>query len=212
VLSIAGQGPAPALVFVANQAPTVVGPGRLRQARAISIMSARSINLGALSLILLVGAFFGARAARQEYLKYQFGWAQFDGDTGRMTELLREGLSVHTRGAGGETLLMMAASTDDIALVKAALRRGADVNETDKEGQTALMRAVAMGQVRTTQALLQAGASLDIKDHQSRTVMELVPSKTRLKPGATYLERGVITQYGSWGWTHRHSVRFTSGN
>ena len=60
------------------------------------------------------------------------------GDVSKVSSLL-PGADVNMRDAEGDTLLMVAANTGNLAMVKALLAAGADINATNEVGWTPLM-------------------------------------------------------------------------
>ncbi len=81
-----------------------------------------------------------------------------------MTKLLEAGADPNTALADGETVLMTAARTGDVATIKALLARGADVGARERrKGQDALMWAAAENNAAAVTALIEAGAERDAR-------------------------------------------------
>jgi ankyrin repeat protein len=82
------------------------------------------------------------------------------GDARAVKFLLDHGADANARDLEGRTLLMLAASSDQIPLetVQALLAKGADVNLTSPKGETALALARLRGQTAVLDALMKAGA------------------------------------------------------
>ncbi len=73
--------------------------------------------------------------------------------------LLKSGADPNTALPGGETALMTASRTGNVAAVKALLSRGADFKAKEsRRGQTALMWAAAEGHAAVVETLIEAGA------------------------------------------------------
>ena len=68
--------------------------------------------------------------------------------------------------------LVRAASTGDLAAVKALLDAGADVNCLNEGGQTALILAAVMGHAEVVAHLIEAGADPQLRDHLNLTAVE----------------------------------------
>lgn len=73
---------------------------------------------------------------------------------------LSRGADVHTKDPGGNTLLMLAASSDSISVeaVKTLIARGADVNARNAEGRSAMDFAKLRGSTPIVDLLTDAGA------------------------------------------------------
>ena len=82
------------------------------------------------------------------------------GDGRDVKFLLERGADANTRDLEGRSLLMLAASSDQIPAdtVHALLGKGADVNLTSPKGETALALARLRGQTPVLEALMKAGA------------------------------------------------------
>jgi ankyrin repeat protein len=82
------------------------------------------------------------------------------GDARTVKALLERSVDANAREPKGNTLLMLAASSDALPVetVKALLERGADLNAKNPEGKTALDRAKLMGPTPVVELLAKAGA------------------------------------------------------
>ena len=78
--------------------------------------------------------------------------------------LLKAGADANTTLPEGETALMTAANTGNVAALKVLIAHGANVNATENSrGQTALMWAVNEGHLDAAQALIEAGADINAR-------------------------------------------------
>lgn len=72
------------------------------------------------------------------------------------------------------SLLMLASTRGDLALVETLMRRGADADAPHAgTGLTALMLAAASGRVAVLACLLKAGVRADRRDHEGRSAIDL---------------------------------------
>lgn len=81
-------------------------------------------------------------------------------DAKQMVRWLERGADIHTKDPGGNTLLMLAASSDSIPVdaIKALITRGADVNARNAEGRSAMDFAKLRGTTPVVDLLAKAGA------------------------------------------------------
>lgn len=81
-------------------------------------------------------------------------------DARTLVRWMDRGADVHTKDPGGNTLLMLAASSDSIPAeaVKTLIARGADVNAKNAEGRTAMDFAKLRGATPVVDLLAKAGA------------------------------------------------------
>jgi len=94
--------------------------------------------------------------------------AATNGNARIVERLLRGGADPNTALPGGETVLMTAARTGDVAVLKALIEANANVNARESSrGQTALMWAAAENNVAAIKVLVEAGA-----DVKARTTSE----------------------------------------
>jgi ankyrin repeat protein len=109
------------------------------------------------------------------------------GDALAVKPLLDRGVDANTREPKGNTLLMLAASSDQMPLetVQALIKRGAGLNAQNPEGKTALDFAKAMGSSPIVDILAKAGA----KDGAATSYSPPSP-RPALSPSAA-LERSI---------------------
>ena len=81
-----------------------------------------------------------------------------NGDTDRLSALLRDGLPVDAQDAKGNTLLMLAGYHGRTEVVKLLLKAGATVDLRNDKGQTPLGGVAFKGYVEIASLLLDAGA------------------------------------------------------
>ncbi len=92
-------------------------------------------------------------------------------DTVRL--LVAKGADPKVTGAAGRNGLIVAADTNDVAMVQFFLDQGIDVNSvdsTDKMGHTALMAAAAQCNMAMVKLLLQKGADVNLATTDAATV------------------------------------------
>jgi len=81
-------------------------------------------------------------------------------DARQLARWVERGTDVHAKDPGGNTLLMLAASSDSLPLesVKALIARGCDVNARNAEGRSAMDFARLRGATPVVDLLIKAGA------------------------------------------------------
>lgn len=84
-----------------------------------------------------------------------------DGATAELAEFLDHGLDVNVVGAGGNTLVMLAAYNGRPETVGMLLERGADPDIRNDRDQTPIAGALFKGEDAVVAALRAAGADLD---------------------------------------------------
>lgn len=100
------------------------------------------------------------------------------GDSGRVTELLNEGVSVNGRGMHGMTPIMSAAEGGHLEVVKLLVTKGADVNGHNSSG-SALMWAVDSGNEEVVRCLLQNGADVRWESELGDSALSFAREKKR---------------------------------
>ncbi|UTC24103.1 ankyrin repeat domain-containing protein [Candidatus Comchoanobacter bicostacola] len=88
-------------------------------------------------------------------------------------KLLLPILSV-VKNSSGETSLMLAVATSDVAYIQMLLEAGADINSVDSMGHTALMFAVKYNYDDVLKLLIDKGADLFVASKEGDTVVSLV--------------------------------------
>ena len=83
-----------------------------------------------------------------------------------MRKCLEEGADVDMRCTDGRTLLMRAASEDDVAVLELFLHAGADTEAKDERGYTALILASLKGHTTSLKLLLEAGADTEATSNE----------------------------------------------
>lgn len=79
-------------------------------------------------------------------------------NTAGVIDLLRRGMDVNTADAGGSTLTMIAARTNNVQLLDFLIQNRANLNRRNRYGDTALMMAALGGHLAIAQRLIAAGA------------------------------------------------------
>jgi hypothetical protein len=133
----------------------------------------RQLVVGVLLLSLTAGATYGVAQA----LSPSFGEAMLEAARARRIGELRQmidgGIDVDSRGAGGETPLMLAGSVEVARLLVAY---GADVNAADLGGNTPLMAAARKANKQMVEAYLGAGADREATNREGLRARDLVPA------------------------------------
>jgi len=78
---------------------------------------------------------------------------------------------MHIKAAGGNTVLMCAATHGGKSVVERALSLTSDVNESNSQGHTALMIAANLGHADAVHVLLKSGASVSAVDDNGLTAL-----------------------------------------
>jgi ankyrin repeat protein len=117
------------------------------------------------SLLVIVGAALGGLYCRwseskalNERLRQAINWS----NAGAIQELIRRGANPRVRPHTGKTVLMVAAETGDIALMRKALLWNIEVNAREDTGVTALHHAAhRYAPVHAARLLIQHGAEVE---------------------------------------------------
>lgn len=97
-----------------------------------------------------------------------------DGDTERLTSLLRSGADARAKADDGTTALHYAAYNDDEAAVRALIKARADVNARNDYGSTPLQEAAERANPKVIQALLKARADVESANPEGQTALMTV--------------------------------------
>ncbi|MFQ5673357.1 MAG: ankyrin repeat domain-containing protein [Nitrospinales bacterium] len=166
-------------------------PGVLAQALLLAVHAG---NRDIIDLLLKRGAdinssgtyasLFGPREATPLFV------AVFDLDKPMIGYLFERGADVHAKNKYGDTVLMPAAETGDIEIVKLLLDRGADVKSQSTFGATALLPAVESGNLKLVRLLLDRGADVNAKMVDGVSALFLAAKRGYEEIGRLLLERG----------------------
>lgn len=91
--------------------------------------------------------------------------AAYEGDAGRVAELIKSGANVHEANAFGATPMSEAARRGDTAVLKLLLDAGADPGSANADGETALMVVARTGNTEAARLLLKAGANVNAREN-----------------------------------------------
>ena len=95
-----------------------------------------------------------------------------DGDTDRVTQLIKSKADPNEVDSNGDTPLALATFYDDLDTMKLLLSLGADPNVPDDTGWTPLMYAVDNGNLKSGKLLLGAGADPNEKDNDGKSAVD----------------------------------------
>lgn len=131
-------------------------------------------------------------------------------DVEKAKRLLRQGASIRTRSLRGVTVLMMAAKSGDLSLMRAALRGGVDAKARTTEGFTALDFVMSSRNVDKLRLLLDAGADPNAATNGGRTPLMLA-TNFKFRDGINLLlSRGAnINARNAKGYT---ALAYTDGH
>ena len=108
---------------------------------------------------LLIGLLFALVAGPLQAGAYDdIVTAAENGDNAVVIDLLQRGMDVNTTDRAGTTLLMMAARTGNLDLMKLLLTNRAGINRRNQYGDTALMLAAINSRLPAMELLLDGGA------------------------------------------------------
>jgi ankyrin repeat protein len=100
--------------------------------------------------------------------------AVYDGNSKKVSQLLREEADLEARTLDGDTPLMIAARIGHLNILKKLIENGADVNATNSKYQTPLILAASFGQCKIVEALLNQGRVNDnAEDRDGRTASDI---------------------------------------
>ena len=117
------------------------------------------------------------------------------GDTREHTALIKLGANVnHVDDANGQTLIFVAASYGNEALVKLLVLNGAKVNVVDNHGYTPLHSAACNDRANICDFLISRGAWINFKDKRGYTPLYLAAVEGRTQACLSLLEAGANTE------------------
>jgi hypothetical protein len=127
---------------------------------------------GLLLLLLFGGITLGAAKAFTQPFGEALLEAASRGDTAALRHMLEVGVDPNSRGLGGETALISAASP---AVARLLVAYGADVSLVDLTGETALMAAARKADKQLVEVCLAAGADPNATNVDGQRARDLVP-------------------------------------
>jgi ankyrin repeat protein len=103
---------------------------------------------------------------------------------------LKAGTDINTRGAQGETALMLAAVNHNIDLLKFLVKNTADVNAKNNDGYTALMFVASQGNVEVAEFLIAKGADMNTQNNVGETALMLSVLHSHIGMTKMLIEKG----------------------
>lgn len=91
-------------------------------------------------------------------------WAVYEGDAGKVRELIRAGADVSVANNYGASPVGLAAEVGDAAILKLLLDAGANADSPNADGMTALMLVARTGNIEAAKELLDHGATIDARE------------------------------------------------
>jgi ankyrin repeat protein len=123
-------------------------------------------------------------------------------DLDEAARLLSWGVDVDTRRTDGKTLLILAAKSSDVFLLRNLIAAGADVNATSSNGGTALMFAAIGGDIETQKTLIDAGADVNVIGGFDWTALMVASVKGHVAAVRQLLSSGADPNLRDiYGWT-----------
>lgn len=95
------------------------------------------------------------------------------GDTNKIQELLKSGISVNDKNDKGHSALMLASYNGHYDATKLLIELGADVNSVDESSNSILMGVVFKGHAPIFELLIEGGADLDFQNAKNQTALDL---------------------------------------
>ncbi len=113
-----------------------------------------------------------------------------DGDTETMRGLLDQGLPPNLRNDKGDSLLMLAAYSENEPVARLLLERGADPDLANDKGQTPLAGVIFKGNLAIMTMLVEHGAALEGPSDGARSPLTVAAMFDRIDMMAVLLHRG----------------------
>ena len=89
----------------------------------------------------------------------------YDGDVGKVKELLGKGVNINAQGENGETPLLAAVNSGKSDVVALLLAYGANIEEKNFQKSTPLIIACQYGHAHITAMLVEMGADINARDY-----------------------------------------------
>ncbi|MGF1607376.1 MAG: ankyrin repeat domain-containing protein [Rhodothalassiaceae bacterium] len=113
-----------------------------------------------------------APASAQFSTSYAFIEAVRESNLLEARQLLNRGLTANVRDAEGVPVLVIAAETGDLDMLRFLIESGANINAASRsDGSTALMRLVERRDLAGATYLLEQGPDLDARDKRGETAL-----------------------------------------
>jgi len=97
--------------------------------------------------------------------------AASNGQLGRISAMIKEGVSIDARDVNSGTPLILAAAGGHAEVARLLIENNADINAADSSGMTALMRAVQKERIEIVQILIAAGVDVQIKNNGGHSAL-----------------------------------------
>ena len=131
--------------------------------------AARKGDLAGIEALLAAGADVNAKDEEGENGVTPLHFAVWSDRTNAAKALLAAGADANQDNTDGHTVLMLAVSRGNLAIVKALVAAGADVNAKEERGYTPLHLAAWYGLPNVAKVLVVAGANTKAKNNNGRT-------------------------------------------
>jgi ankyrin repeat protein len=117
-------------------------------------------------------------------------WATSNGHMDVARKLINYGANMHLLNSDGRSIVMDAASLNDMEILKVSLTAGVDANSQDFQGWTALHFAANRGCSAACNMLIEHGASLNLQTKVSHTPLMLAAARCDLASFRELLRAG----------------------
>lgn len=121
-----------------------------------------------------------------------------DQDMEAVQQLLKEGADINSCASSGVTVLIVAASNNNIPLAKLALSAGVQVNAFDEDGETALTTACYNGFTEMVQLLLEYKANPNIGGGKTTRALNAAIANGHTHLVEPLLRAGADVNYSDW--------------
>jgi len=122
------------------------------------------------------------------------------GNRAAALQLLAKGADPNVPGADGTTAIMLAASNDDIELVRALIKARANVTLKNEFGTSAITEAAIIGSAPIIEALLKAGADPNTRNPEGETPLMAVARTGKVEAARRLLDAHAdVNAKETWG-------------